>query len=184
MRPGCRRQRRGAASFTALAVFLVLLFLSGCKRSGLSPGSNAPPFSLKTLSGESLSLADFQGKVVVLNFWATWCPSCVEEMPALERLYSMKKNAGIVVVAIATRDDVDSVREMKERMKLTMPIVMDDDGKISDKYKATGFPETFLIDRQGKIRLFTDPTEGVPVAKAVGPRPWDSAPFLALLSSL
>ena len=172
------RQER---AFALRALVLFFTFLCGCQRSGLAPGSNAPQFSLPGISGDRVSLADFKGKTVVLNFWATWCPPCIEELPSLEALYRQNKDKGFIVLAVASRDDADAVREMKEKSRLTMPVVLDEDGAVANRYKATGFPETFIIDREGKIRMFVDPEIGKPVTKAAGPRDWASPAFLQIL---
>jgi len=160
-----------------LFLVLILVFFSSCQspqRSGVAPGNLAPDFSLPDTSGEIRSLSDFRGKVVLLNFWASWCAPCVVEMPALERLYNQLKDRGFVVVAVAIDDDENAIREFQKDYDLTFPILLDNTSRTKNRYKIVGYPETYILDTDGRMVLFSDPQDNMPVVKIMGPREWDS----------
>jgi len=169
--------------------FLILLifFSVSCQnleRSGLAPGNNAPDFTLPDLSGERVSLSDFRGKVVLLNFWASWCAPCVVEMPALERAYNQLKDRGFVVLAVAIDDDLNAIKEFQKDLGLTFPILLDNTSRTKNRYKISGYPETYIIDAEGKMVLFSDPEGNMPVVKILGPREWDSPNAIQRISQL
>ncbi len=121
----------------------------------LKEGDVAPDFQLETLSGETMRLSDYQGKIVVLNFWATWCPPCVEEMPHLQAFYENNKDQAIVVIAVnLTSEDngIDAVEEFVKEHELTFPIPLDHDGTIGEQYGAFAIPTSYIIDADGVIR--------------------------------
>jgi cytochrome c biogenesis protein CcmG/thiol:disulfide interchange protein DsbE len=116
-------------------------------------GRPAAPFSLTTLEGQPLSLADQRGKVVVLNFWASWChPACYDEAPALERSWRGYRDRGVVVIGIDVQDTAEAARKFMSDFSLSFPNVRDLAGKVSVDYGVYGVPETFFIDRKGVIR--------------------------------
>lgn len=169
-----------------VAALLVLSFLliTSCDRAdevGLNPGDRAPAFEMRDLAGRSVTLDQFNGKVIILNFWATWCAPCIAEMPALEKLYLKFRDQGLVVLSVAVDDTSEAVNVFREQLKLTFPIVIDVKREGAAKYKVIGFPETFVLDRAGKIILFTDPDTGMPVTKIVGPKRWDSPSMIKAL---
>jgi cytochrome c biogenesis protein CcmG, thiol:disulfide interchange protein DsbE len=112
----------------------------------------APEFALERLdaAGE-LSLSSLAGKAVVLNFWASWCLPCKEEAPFLEELWQQNKSRGLVVVGYDAKDFRRDARRFVERFGLTFPIVFDGPGESLDDWGVTGFPETFVIDREGRV---------------------------------
>jgi cytochrome c biogenesis protein CcmG/thiol:disulfide interchange protein DsbE len=117
-------------------------------------GRPAPLFSLATMDGQSLALEELRGKVVVLNFWASWCfPACYEEAPVLEQGWQRWRDRGVVVVGVDIQDTAEAAQKFIDQFKLTFPNVRDTRGKISIDYGVYGVPETFFIDRQGRIRL-------------------------------
>ena len=117
-------------------------------------GRPASPFSLTSFAGEPLSLAALQGKVVVLNFWASWCyPACYEEAPALERGWKEWRERGVVVVGVDIQDTTEKAQKFIDQFRLTFPNAPDIGGKVSIDYGVYGVPETFFIDRHGVIRL-------------------------------
>ena len=118
-------------------------------------GFRAPEISLQTLEGGAVSLADLQGKVVIVNFWATWCTPCRLEMPALQAIHTELADEGLVVLGLNTlyQDSLDTVAVFVDDFGLTFPIVLDDTGDTARAYAIQATPTTFVIDRQGVIRL-------------------------------
>src|SRR5438445_9426530 len=115
-------------------------------------GSPAPEIALKDLQGQEVRLSDLRGKVVLLNFWATWCKPCKEEMPAMQAAYDKLRDEGLVVLAVNELEDVQRVAEHVRSHGHTFPVVMDHDNRIANRYGVVGLPASFLIDRQGIVR--------------------------------
>ncbi len=133
-----------------------------------------PDFSLMDLSGKRAELAEFRGQYVLLNFWATWCPPCVEEMPSMDVLYQRYRHRGFVVVAISS--DVEGapvVRGFIEKLGVSFPILLDSEQRVSNAYGAKNLPVSFLLDRQGNI-----------IAAAQGARDWASPEALSTLEEI
>ena len=118
-------------------------------------GFLAPDFTLDTLDGKRVALSELRGKVVVINFWATWCLPCREETPALEKSYAQYKDSGVVILGVNLTDQ-DSIREVEsfvQEFRLTYPILLDRDGTVSNTlYQIRGLPTTFFVNREGIIR--------------------------------
>ncbi|MCH7922492.1 MAG: TlpA family protein disulfide reductase [Nitrospinae bacterium] len=141
-----------AALVGLIAVFAIGLTLD--PRAVPSPlvHQEAPMFSMTTFEGEPFTLADHRGKIVVLNFWASWCyPACYEEAPVLEATWQAFRDNEVVVVGVDIQDTEKAARAFIDQFKLTFPNGRDITGKISIDYGIYGVPETFIIDRQGKI---------------------------------
>lgn len=117
-------------------------------------GFSAPDFSLELLDGGLVTLSDLRGKVVLVNFWATWCPPCRAEMPAIEKVYRTFKPLGLEVLAVnlTDQDSEAAVAAFAQELGLTFPIPLDRRGEVSTRYILRGLPSTFFIDRQGVIR--------------------------------
>jgi peroxiredoxin len=117
-------------------------------------GFSAPDFTLETLAGEQVALSDLRGKVVLVNFWASWCPPCRAEMPAIERVYRSHKDLGLEVLAINTtnQDDRAAGAAFVQEFGLTFPVPLDLTGAVSASYNLRGLPSTYFIDKQGFIR--------------------------------
>ncbi|HWR17806.1 MAG TPA: TlpA disulfide reductase family protein [Terriglobales bacterium] len=107
-------------------------------------------FTLTDLEGKTWSLKALKGKVVVVNFWATWCPPCNKELPDMQALYEQHKDKGLVVLAI-TDEDRAKIVPFVEKRKLTYPILLDNGRKVNDAFQIDGIPKTFVYDRQGKL---------------------------------
>jgi peroxiredoxin len=123
--------------------------------------------------GKPIRLTDFRGRVVFLNFWATWCVPCRLEMPAMERIYREFKGRGFVVLAVNVQEGPGAVRAFVRELKLTFPVVLDRKGEAAIAYAVRGLPATYLIDRDQVI-----------VGRAIGAREWDSKDARAYIRSL
>lgn len=111
----------------------------------------APDFTLLRPDGKKVSLKDYRGKVVFLNFWATWCESCREEMPAMDKLYREFKGKGLEIVGVNVKDKRDDALAFTKKLKITYPLMMDPEGEVGLLYGAFGMPATYLIDRKGVV---------------------------------
>lgn len=116
---------------------------------GLKIGAKAPDFELKTLSGETVKLSDLKGKKVMLNFWATWCPPCKAEMPAMEQLH--KEAGGDIVILAVNIDPHLDVKAFVDENGITFPIPLDEKDKVNETYQVLSIPTTYFIDTQGNI---------------------------------
>ena len=159
-------------------LFRSLLSLVACEREGRSPGLLPPKVELEYLSGAKVSLRDFKGKIVLVNFWATWCPPCIAEMPSLQALQDSLGSENFFVVGIATQDEKKDVEEFLKSSKISFPILLDFYGELSRKFEVAGYPETFLLDRDGRFLMFPDPKNGALVLKVAGERDWLKADFV------
>jgi peroxiredoxin len=147
-------KRSGA--LVALISILFLLAASGCKRTSLPPtiGNPAPAFALKDLDGKVVRLSDLAGKIVVLDFWATWCGPCKQATEELESLHRKFRDRGVVVIGISVDkggDAAEKVKEFAKRQGMTYLLLMDD-GTAKTAYQANVIPATFVLDRQHIIR--------------------------------
>jgi len=122
----------------------------------------APDFTLKSESGKIFHLSDFRGQVVLINFWATWCPPCRREMPSMERMWQKLKGKGVQVLAIDVGEDADTIFEFLGAYPVNFPLLMDLDGSVVKKYPVTGLPTSYIIDPEGKV-----------IYRTVGSREWD-----------
>jgi thiol-disulfide isomerase/thioredoxin len=132
-----------------------------------------PPFSGSTLDARPLSITEYRGSVIILNFWASWCLECRPEMPVLERLQREFSSRGLIIIGVNTREKKEAAWRYAKELGLTFPLVLDRDGKINALYGVVGLPTTFVIGRDGRA-----------VGFAVGPREWESAPARALIAAL
>ena len=117
-------------------------------------GHLAPDFSLKTLDGKTVRLSELRGKkAVLINFWATWCPPCRLEMPTMQKIYTEYKGKGFEILAINIEPDAqEEIRDFIKELRLTFPVLLDSNMKVTRKYRLIGLPVSMLIDRQGIIR--------------------------------
>ncbi|HEY7378540.1 MAG TPA: TlpA disulfide reductase family protein [Steroidobacteraceae bacterium] len=135
----------------AAAVFGGLL-ASSAVQADLA-GATAPDFVLRSLAGENLRLSEHLGEVVMLNFWASWCGSCRQEMPQLDRLYHTYRSAGFVVLGINVDDDVTRAVDVANALKVSYPVMLDPKKSVAPRYQLGELPMSVLIDRSGVVRF-------------------------------
>ena len=134
----------------------------------------APDFLSENLLGGEKGLADYKGKVILLNFWATWCMPCRVEMPGMETLWQKYKDQGFVIVAISNDESSkERVATFKEKLNLSFPILLDPESIVNDLYKVSSLPTSFLIDENGKI-----------ISAMVGSEEWSSPDAIQLIEDL
>ncbi len=145
------------------------------KKMGIIPieKKETPQFELEDLSGNKVSLKDYKGKIVFLNFWASWCPACRIEMPSMEKLWQKFKDKDFVIVAVDLGEPKEKVLSFIKQNKLTFPVLLDKKQKTMRPYQITAIPTTYIIDRDGKI-----------IGKAIGAREWDKEESIKLFEFL
>ena len=160
------------------AVGVIVALLGGALVAGMAlspelkpirPGSDAPEFTaVDVTNGETVTLADYEGEVVMLNLWATWCPPCEQEMPSMQRLHEQLGPSGLKVVAVSVdKISTEGVLAWARERGLTFDVLHDRQGDVDRAYQTTALPETFIIDRDGVI-----------VRKEISAREWDSESHL------
>ncbi len=143
------------------------------KLEELKGRASAPDFTLPGPDGKKLALKDYRGKLVFLNFWATWCEFCRDEMPAMERLYREFKGKGFEILAVNVKDKRNDALAFVKELKLSYTIMMDPEGEVGLLYGAWGMPATYLIDEKGMV-----------LARLWGPADWYSPAARNLIRSL
>ncbi|MBI1734528.1 MAG: TlpA family protein disulfide reductase [Candidatus Rokubacteria bacterium] len=169
---------------TALAAIVLFLGANATTRAETDPleafgliryeeSKRAPEFALPALDGATVELSGLRGRVVVLNIWATWCPACRDEMPSLERLHREFDSQGVSVLAASLREDHEDVETFVREFKLTMPTLLDRDGRVGERYGIQWLPTTFLIGPDGRL-----------IARAIGPKDWAGVEASAVIRKL
>jgi len=115
-------------------------------------GAVAPDFQLPSLAGEQVALSNYRGQVILVNTWATWCPPCKAEMPAIHEFYQAHQDDGFVVLAVNSQEDAATVQQFISAQGFTFPVLLDIQASVLDQYKVRGLPTSFIIDRDGVIR--------------------------------
>ncbi len=137
-------------------VILALVLFTGCSaesvRSGPQVGLKAPVFELKDLNGQTISLEDFRGKAVLLNFWATWCGPCRGEMPYLEEIYQEWSNKKLVLLAVNIGESSSQAKGYLQNNNLSLPVLLDTREVVAQQYNITAIPTTFFVDKDGIIQ--------------------------------
>jgi peroxiredoxin len=150
-----------------LLIFFSFIFLTAGAPSpwGIDElvGKKAPEFTLKDMNEKTFSLSSIKGNVVLINFWATWCPPCRGEMPSLNKLYREFRDKGLIVVAVSTDRSATPVKDFLDKKPVDFPVLMDSDNKVSRQFKVFSLPTTFLLDRNGTI-----------IHRYLGEEEWDS----------
>ncbi|MEO5843512.1 MAG: TlpA disulfide reductase family protein [Caldimonas sp.] len=142
-------RRAHTLRLAACAVFAVV---AGTASSAIAPATAAPDFTLHAMGGPNLRLKEQRGRVVMVNFWATWCGPCRQEMPQLNRLYEKYKSSGFVLLGVNVDDDVAKATEVARKLGVTFPVLLDTEKTVSKLYDLSTMPSTVLIDRDGKVR--------------------------------
>ncbi|MBU0480711.1 MAG: TlpA family protein disulfide reductase [Proteobacteria bacterium] len=142
-----------------------LLFITACGQGPkvATVGQPAPDFTLVDLQGKTWTLSQLKGQVVFVNFWATWCPPCREEMPSMQRLYTMLPPDKFKMLTVLNKDAPEAAKVFAGKLNLTIPILLDPNSQAGAAYGLTGVPETYIVDKQGILR-----------EKVIGPAQWDS----------
>lgn len=140
-------------------VLLGILLWSGLAASGsnavpvlVAPGQPAPNFELMTLEGETAVLDEYAGDVVLINFWATWCPPCKAEMPAINAFYEANQEKGLMVLGVNAQEDRATVSQFIETNGFTFPILLDSVGDVARQFQVNSYPTTIIVDRNGTIQ--------------------------------
>lgn len=133
----------------------------------------APDFELKDIDGKMHRLSDYRGKVVIVNFWATWCPPCRFELPSMEKLWENTQDEGVIMLAVDLGEDEDTIFSFTSDYPVSFPLLMDRDSSVTKKYSVLGIPTSFVIDPQGRI-----------IYRAVGPREWNDKQLTDTILSL
>lgn len=158
-----------------LLLLLILHVSQAVAGAELKPyrGAPLPPFALEDTDGKTHRLSDYRGKVILVNFWATWCPPCVKEMPAMQRLRTKLGEKAFRILALNVADDEESVRDFVHKAKLNFSILMDREGAVGRDWRVYALPASFVLNAKGDIthRLY-------------GALEWDSPEVVALIESL
>jgi peroxiredoxin len=168
-------------AFLAVLVILTALFIAGYlvmdRKTGnkiIASGDRAPEFRLQKSDAGSVSLADLRGKVVMVHFWATWCPPCVEELPTLDKLYNSTLGKDFEMLAVSVDEGgAGAVTPFIQKNGLNLPVLYDPGGEVATLYGTYKFPETYILDRTGVVRY-----------KAIGPRDWTKPANIQVLKKI
>ena len=155
------------------AMSCLLLVFTGCVEGPViaKVGKAAPDFTLVDRKGKSWTLSELKGQVVFINFWATWCPPCRKEMPAMQKLYEKMPKDKFKMLAILNKDEPALADLFVLKSGITIPVLDDQVSGVGPKYGLTGLPETFIIDKEGVVR-----------EKIIGPAEWNSAHITTMLN--
>lgn len=144
--------------------------------NGLTPLPNKPlavDFVLTDIEGKQHRLSDYRGQVVIINFWATWCPPCRAEMPSMQRAWEQLEKEGILMLGINVGEDEDAIFQVTANYPVEFPLLMDQDSKVTNQWPVRGLPTTFVVDTEGRV-----------VYRAIGGREWDGPDLLAAVRAL
>jgi peroxiredoxin len=156
-----------------LLVLLVFVIYQQIHEKIVQAGDTAPEFSITADNGKTVSLGDFGGKLLVLNFWATWCPPCVQEMPSLDQFSREFAKDGVVVLGVSVDKDANAYRNFLSRAQVSFLTARDPENKINADYGTFKYPETYIINPQKKV-----------VHKVIGPENWTDPRVTQLVRSL
>ncbi len=165
--------RRLIWASSAAVLGLCAVVAGSLKEPIVNTGDKAPDFKITTDSGKTMSRADFGGKVLVLNFWATWCPPCIDELPSLDVMARQLAPKGVVVLGVSVDKNQDLYRKFLAGVKPSFETALDSEADIGASYGTFKYPETYVIDKEGKVRQ-----------KHIGPRDWADPEILKSIEAL
>jgi len=157
--------------FSMVGAVLTLAVMSSVHAVGVQ--DSAPDFTLKSLEGSNLRLEEYRGQVVLLNFWASWCGPCRQEMPLLDRLHHRYEDTGFAVLGVNVEGETAPAQEIVDKTNVTCPILIDDGQKVSEMYNLQAMPSTVVIDRDGVVRYIH-----------LGYKPGDEAKYVEVVKKL
>jgi len=138
-----------------IIVLLLIILVNGCNLSsngGSGSGNPAPDFQLQDIEGQTVTLSSLRGSPVMLNFWASWCGPCRDEMPFLQQIYEDRDSYGVTLITVNLRESLSLVTQFMQSNNLSFPVLLDTDGSVSLNYNVSGIPTTFFIDKDGIIK--------------------------------
>ena len=143
-----------------VGILVLLLFtVTACagtgsiRSEGAKDGNQAPDFTLENLEGEKVSLNDFSGRVVLINFWATWCPPCRAEIPDIQAAYQSHQKDGLVVLGVNVGESREAVKPFVDQVQMTYPVLLDEARKVFKAYRVFGLPMSVIVDQEGVVRV-------------------------------
>jgi len=137
------------------------------------PAKDPVAINLKDINGKTISISDFKGKIVFLNFWTTWCPTCRIEMPSMEKMHQKLKNMDFAMVTVNLQESASQVKAFFKEFKLTFTALLDSNGEVGASFAIRAIPTTYILDKTGRI-----------IGRISGPREWDSKAAIALFENL
>ena len=137
---------RTLASVTAIILIAATTVTAGIEQSA------APDFTLKSIEGENLKLSEYRGEVVLINFWASWCGPCLQEMPVLSELHDKYKALGFTALGVNVEEDSAKARKLLKELPVSFPVLLDNESVVSKQYNVVAMPSTVLVDRNGNMR--------------------------------
>jgi len=162
-----------------LSLFILVVSLSSIAQQAgkgltqLPDRPQAPDFVLADIDGNQYRLSDYRGQVVIVNFWATWCPPCRAEMPSMQRAWQQLEKEGILMLGINVGEDEDTIFQFTANYPVEFPLLMDQDSRVINQWPVRGLPTTFVVSPAGKITY-----------RAIGGREWDDPDLLAMVRAL
>ena len=171
--PGVKIDRILKGGIAVLLVLFLYVIQRSFRENVVKQGDSAPDFSITADNGRSVTLSNFGGRLLVLNFWATWCPPCLDELPSLDRFQRQLANSGVIVLGISVDQDAKAYKDFVDRVKPSFLTARDPERKINTEYGTTKFPETYVIGTNGKV-----------LRKFIGPATWDDPRMLQDIRSL
>ena len=147
-----RNWKRFVGLFLSLAISVVACSGLGAGASrGINVGNRAPDFTLEALDGSKVSLQDYRGKVVLVNFWATWCPPCRAEIPDIEAAFEARQDDGFIVLGVNVEETRETVAPFVDEFEMSYPVLLDESGRLLQTYRAIGLPMSVIVDQDGMI---------------------------------
>jgi peroxiredoxin len=170
------RRKCGWHEWVLFILLVVAAPATAQDRQNLTPVADkpaAPDFNLMDINGERHRLSDYKGKIVIVNFWATWCPPCREEMPSMQRAWQPLEQRNVVMLAINVGEDEDTIFEFTSDYPADYPLLMDRDSSVIQRWPVRGLPTTFVVDTAGRL-----------VFQAIGSRDWDDPELMERIAAI